>query len=1406
MYLSGNFECFPFIVTMKYLHTLLLSILFFLSPVFGQIDHLPPSIYPSKITAYDIEQGLPASCVDGAFVDKKGRLWLNPCSNQEIHKTLNFYQFDGYRSYFLSILFPGEENVIAKAIISGINKSGELYGRVQSSGEAFLFDPDTHATQFFSIDKNEFLINVVADENDILYILSYDKDNYYIYKIDKRQLLKIGTIPGLTQENIFLETREFRFFIIKNQDIWFVDNIPNNGNRLLEILPDLGLIHFNIETASFERYPFSIIFEGIVDAKKDFSDCFKNITFDGSENILLNLIKQQQVVSFNILTKKSTNNHPVNSIIRRLNFAPANIVIHKDEQHNLLFEIWFDQSQINSAYLLLDKGGELFDYGPVIKAAAADSRYKAPDLFDVSSLDFKKEVYFSMAGGLVVADIKPVKSYQVFLKGEPLRGIAELAPDKLLIRSDNGLFLVNPKTHADVAISFDELCYGLSDPRTFVTFKNDQQGNIFLPVGDQLLKYNDASKTCITYSIGIIFEKFNFINEELIVLVSNKNQVYFYDLKTEKLQAFSENGKPLFIGNYANEIIVSKDGLIWIASLNGLWRIDRAAGKSQRFGIENGFKDDRLMCIQEDEKGRLWIGSYLGGLQLFDKKTETVEVIDKKKGLSNNTVVSILADDDENRWLATYNGLTIVSSTGEVLTHIFEEEGLSDKECNRYSSYKTSDGKLVFGTVSGGNIFDPKIIKEKLLEKKALNIYLTGLAYFDDNDNKEIVRSNNFESLNRIELPATKRYLKVNFALSNYNSPESSQFSYKISNQSDEVDWIDIGPISSLTLNNLHVGEYDILIRGIDYKGQMTEQPIILPIRVKEFFYKTWWFIGLCTLVFGFVTFLWFRRIKEENIRLEAEVVKRTEKINAQTEALKQLDEMKSRFFTNISHELRTPLTIIGGMVDKMKENPEKWLSKGHSMIKRNSDNLINLVSQILDLRKLESGKLTLNLIQSDIIHYLNYLVESFHSLAENKDIQLYFHPDPSEMLMDYDPEKILRIVSNLLSNAFKFTPEGGDVIIQTSVENLDGKNRFIIQVKDTGIGIPNEKLAHVFDRFYQVDDTATRKGEGTGIGLALTQELVKLMQGNIKVESWLNEGTVFTVEIPITNNAVLSSITDGQITQKTSDPNLAIFTIDAIETRTLSAGDNQLPSLLIVEDNPDVIQYLLACLDDQFQLEVAKDGEEGIQKAIEQVPDIILSDVMMPKKDGFELCQTLKTDVRTSHIPIVLLTAKADQDARLSGLERGADAYLTKPFNKEELFIQLKNLIEVRRKLQERYSSIEALPPSQDVVFKEEDQFIENLRKIIEENFEDENFGIAELCREAAMSRAQLHRKIKALTGHSTSIFTRSIRLQKAKELLQTTTLNISEIAYTVGFSNPNYFTMVFSEKYGQSPSDFRK
>lgn len=537
------------------------------------------------------------------------------------------------------------------------------------------------------------------------------------------------------------------------------------------------------------------------------------------------------------------------------------------------------------------------------------------------------------------------------------------------------------------------------------------------------------------------------------------------------------------------------------------------------------------------------------------------------------------------------------------------------------------------------------------------------------------------------------------------------------------------------------------------------------------------------------------------------------EKQQVEADRLQELNDFKSRFFTNITHEFRTPLTVILGMSEQLSKNESDEQKKGMlGLIRRNGESLLRLINQILDLAKLESNTLKINYIQGDVLTYLKYIAESLHSLANAQNVMLRVESDQSSIVLDYDPERFLQIIHNLLSNAIKFTPSGGKVRLRADVQD----NWLHVSVADSGAGIPAEELPHLFERFFQAKNQEHAKAGGSGIGLSLVSELVKAMGGEISVESGVGVGSTFLVKLPVTNK--------GAFTDKTPRVELKDWASPSMPksaSPVTTSDDASLPQILLVEDNPDVVEYLTACLssppgggrEGAYQLDFAYNGEAGIEKALDTIPDLIVSDVMMPIKDGFDVLETLKNDERTSHIPIILLTAKADVQSRLSGLRRGADAYLAKPFNQEELLVTVDNLLELRRKLQVKYrnwevaespnSSIPQSPNSQAP--DPEDAFLKKLRSVVEANISDTGFDMAHLERALAMSRSQIYRKVKALTGKSPSLFIRSIRLHHGRHLLLTTDLTVSEIAYEVGYSALNNFSDAFLNEFGERPMKVR-
>jgi DNA-binding response OmpR family regulator/two-component sensor histidine kinase len=493
-------------------------------------------------------------------------------------------------------------------------------------------------------------------------------------------------------------------------------------------------------------------------------------------------------------------------------------------------------------------------------------------------------------------------------------------------------------------------------------------------------------------------------------------------------------------------------------------------------------------------------------------------------------------------------------------------------------------------------------------------------------------------------------------------------------------------------------------------------------------------------------------------------------------------------------------------------------------MIIRNGQSLLKLVNEMLDLSKLEGGKMSLQLVNGDVINFLRYIVESFHSLAESQKKQLHFLSEMDSLNIAYDPERMRQIVGNLLSNALKFTPEKGNIYISVNEIRLTGaadQSLLVIKVKDTGIGIPEDQMQFIFDRFYQSDNSHTRKTEGTGIGLALTRELVKLMEGEITVKSpptGANKGSEFTVTLPFKRLTMgETGITYPDLTANDPTGN-QIKTIPQQKTNGVSENkneiidentDNQKPLILLVEDNADVVAYTASCLPD-YRLAVGKDGMEGLEIAADIIPDLIITDVMMPFMDGFELCDKLRKDERTSHIPIIMLTAKADLESKMEGLQRGADVYLQKPFNREELLIRIKKLLELRKNLQQYYlkkagltdKPVSIAAPADEKI---EDVFVKKVREAVEAHLSDINFTVEQLCKYVFMSHSQLHRKLDALTGCSPNKFIRIIRLNKAKELLKNPENSIGTIALDCGYNDPGYFSRVFKQENGVTPQEWR-
>jgi len=563
-------------------------------------------------------------------------------------------------------------------------------------------------------------------------------------------------------------------------------------------------------------------------------------------------------------------------------------------------------------------------------------------------------------------------------------------------------------------------------------------------------------------------------------------------------------------------------------------------------------------------------------------------------------------------------------------------------------------------------------------------------------------------------------------------------------------------------------------------------------------------FIAGLLLVFvlvAIVAYLLFNRYKLKQSNRQLKLEHQQLQLEQESAQARQMNEMKSHFFANISHEFRTPLNLI---LAPLRQNPSAIPRNEINMMRRNADRLLRLVNQLLDLSKVEVGALKLQPQAIEISGFLQSLTQSFIPLANAKKIDYQINIPERDYMASLDPDKLEKIVQNLLSNAFKFTPEGGRVAVHLLITQ---KNTLRLSVSDTGIGIAEDMQEKIFDRFYQVDSSHTRAYEGTGIGLALTKELVELFDGQVELDSQPGQGSVFTVTFPIEWLDATTLKEEEIWVAVPAVVNVNTFngnTSSPPPTRSVKAAEPA--CILLVEDNPDLRNYLQTQLARHYQVEVAENGEKGLQKAKAIIPDLVISDIMMPKLDGIGLTKALRSEDTTSHIPILLLTARDDGETKISGFATGAEQYLLKPFEFEELLVRAKGLLDQRQRLQEKFSRSLVLEPKAITLHDRDADLLNKLVTIIEDNMETETFSVDRLQREIGMSRMQLHRKLKALTNQSASEFIRSIKLKRAAQLLQQGGIQITEVAYQSGFNHLSYFAKCFKEEFGLSPTEYAK
>lgn len=790
----------------------------------------------------------------------------------------------------------------------------------------------------------------------------------------------------------------------------------------------------------------------------------------------------------------------------------------------------------------------------------------------------------------------------------------------------------------------------------------------------------------------------------------------------------------------------------------------------------------------------LWIATNGGGLSRLDKTSSAMRNFTDKQGLLSNNVVGILADSMKNIWISTYRGLTQINTASLVFSHYSEQDGLQSDEFNTGVFFKNRKGGLLFGGINGLNIFTPTPGWEKKAPAMVrIASFKINNGLIQPGDSLGILKEA-IEYLPALSLAHYQNQLSFEFTTLDLQNGRKSLYRYKM--VGIDNNWVEGGNNRFANYAQLPPGHYTLQVIASLDGAMWTPQPTELQITIRPPWYQSCWAYLVYMLLLGSLAW-WTYGVRVRRARLQAELAL------GQREAgrLAELDQLKTRFFTNISHEFRTPLTLLIGPVEDLKRQFPNMPVLG--MMERNAQRLLALINQLLDLGKLDAGEMKVNLRQGDAAKFIHVLASTFAPLAESRQIIFETSISHPGVIAWFDADKLEKIVTNLLSNAFKFTPAGKKV--QLAVIFDEPPSHIRVLLKDEGSGMSAPELAKIFDRFYQTDTSLKRAHEGTGIGLSLVKEMVTLLDGQIMVESELGQGTCFTITLPLArqhSHKAPGDMEDGQAAALAYAEGVGL-----LPRPSESNSDSADNILLIVEDNHDLRAYIRSVFESDYQVLEANDGKEGYEKATQSIPDIIISDVMMPHMDGFEFCQLIKTTEKTSHIPVVMLTAKAGMDSRIGGLELGADDYLTKPFNATEIRARVKNLISMRQKLRERYGQkVADLKPGKVQVTSMDRLFIDKVKAIVEAHLAERDFGVEAFAAEMNLSPVQLRRKLKATTNLTTNEFVRHYRLQRAAQLLAAKAAPVSDIAYQVGFDNPSYFAKAFQDEFGTAPSEWGK
>lgn len=1288
------------------------------------------------------------------YEDRKGNIWIGTKSGElnkyspdtETFTRIKLSEDAGVENSITSILEDLKGNIWIGTYSKGLYKYNTLNGDIKN------WHYDTALQNCLS---NNYVTSLEQDNDGGIWISTYNGLNYINPVNDENKIITFKHQTGIKNS-------------LPDNLVWKITKSVYNNN-LFYLCTASGLYTYNIQSKIFDQIKYEIEFPSqfsksvaaVAEDRNDGNNILWIATYGGIFQLNLDNGRTKQFFS----DKKN-----ISGLLS-----------------NQIDQLLIDNSGV--LWLVTDKGLNFLPYTTK----------------KINSI-FNENLTNSLVQELLQEDVKAIL----------------IIDDIIFLGTGNGLFTVETKNENVIVTRIDDL----------------KDFNIW-----SLEKGKDNSVWIGTYGKGL----FN------------------YDLSKHTLKKIPIIS-PTFVTSayqYVKSLNLSRNGTLWIGFWGGGLATLNTNTSDYKIWINN-LKDPRsisyndVWCLHEDKFSRLWIGTNGGGINLLvpngngefikvksaadntgsllsnniqyiyeletneNNKTNLlvctenginkVEIFNKSSNiydfdlaisnfseqinLPDVSVKSILHNPNEF-WMSTNKGIFKYDEKKKQLFNYGMPDGCNSVIFNSGAYGKLKNGTIVFGSVKGPAIFNPSNVKESHFNT---NVVLTDLLVF----NKLVTVSNNtileknIGYADKIQLANYENVFTIKFASVDYNSKENIKYAYQM--EGFDKDWIYIDNSNSATYTNLDPGTYIFKVKGTNSDGNWSSNEASIKVIIKHPWWRTGWAFTVYFIVILIILFF-IRKFEINRAQLRNEL----KNLEFETKKQKELETLKSRFFANISHEFRTPLLLIKGPLEQMmnkKGNADEHIKMAYS----NTERLKSLIDQLLDLSKLESHLVPLNPKIENVCLLIKGLSNSFKSVTDQKNIKLSVECIDDDLFAFVDLDKFEKIINNLLSNAFKFTPDGGAITVSVHKRIINENLFFDIKINDNGIGIPEESLPKIFDRFYQVDDSSSRSYAGSGIGLALVKELVELHKWEIKVISNVGVGTEFTITLPGISNADFKpeqsqssyeayniSSQYSWISEKDQSTDSAI--------KIISTGKQ---TILLVEDSKDVRVFVKGLLIEDYNIIEAENGDGGIKSAINNLPDLIISDVMMPVMDGFEFCKKIKTDLQTSHIPVILLTAKAAGDSKIEGLETGADDYLTKPFNSRELLVRIKNLLDSRKILKEKFSKEISAKPENITVNKLDEEFLSKVFQIAEKNIDNPDFDSEQFASEMFLSRSQFHRKLQAITGQAPGEFLRIYRLKKAAVLLKEQKLNVTQIAYEVGFNSPSHFTKAFKQMFNCLPSEF--